>query len=73
MPRHVTYDEGALERIRKERGLSREDLAERADLSDRAIAYLEKGTVPRATTLAKIAAALDADITEFFTPPTPRS
>lgn len=64
----VLYDEGALQRIRKDKGLSPEQLAARAGISSRAIRYLEKGTAPLVTTLANLAAALDVDVAVFFTP-----
>lgn len=66
MPAAILYDGEALKRIRKEKGLSPEDLAQRAGVSPRAVRYLERGSEPMASTLAKLATSLDVAITAFF-------
>lgn len=64
---HTRYDRKALRRLREARGLSFQDLAARTKLRTQTLMYIERGiTHPRVDTLAKIAVALDADITEFF-------
>lgn len=53
--------------LREERGLSREHLAELADLSDTTIKHCEKDTGrPRKTTLRAIAQALEVGVEEFY-------
>ena len=58
------------QRIRFERlkkGLSQEELAEKTDLSRRAISCIECGiNDPKYTTLLKIADSLEIDITKLF-------
>ncbi|MFC4906168.1 helix-turn-helix domain-containing protein [Actinomadura gamaensis] len=56
-----------LKRIRRERAMSQEGLAERAGLSRDTVAKLEQGRRQgeRTTTLMKLATALDVDLTEL--------
>lgn len=53
--------------IRKARGLTQQELAERIDMSVVAIAYIETGRRwARLGTLTKIANALQVDVAELF-------
>lgn len=53
--------------IRKSRGLTQQELAEKIEMSVVAIAYIETGKRwPRLGTLMKIAAALQLDIADLF-------
>jgi transcriptional regulator with XRE-family HTH domain len=56
-----------LRRIRKQRGLSQEDLGARAGLHRTAIGLLERGgRTPRIDTLIKLAQALPAEIDDLL-------
>lgn len=56
-----------LAEIRQEKGISQEELANRAGLHAVAITYIETGKrIPRLDTLYKLAKGLDAPITSFF-------
>lgn len=68
MSNSVAYNRKALRRLRETAGVGIEALAQQARLSRQAIMYIERGmTEPKASTLAKLAAALDVSIAEFFT------
>ena len=55
---------------RLEKGLSQEELAEKTDLSRRAISCIECGVNdPKYTTLIKISEALDINISNLFLKP----
>ena len=66
----------ALRRLRRERGLSQERLAEAANLTDDYIGFIERGeNVPTLTVILKLAKALSVDAAELvgeFTLPTLR-
>jgi transcriptional regulator with XRE-family HTH domain len=55
--------------IRTERGLTQADLAERMEINLLQVQRYEAGPDLRVTTLARIALALECDITEFFALP----
>jgi XRE family transcriptional regulator, regulator of sulfur utilization len=63
---------GALVRMRKERGLSQESLAEKANLTSDYVGYVERGeNVPTLIVVLKLAIALDCapvDLRAEFTP-----
>ena len=65
-----------LRRLRKERGLSQERLAEAASLTDDYVGFIERGeNVPTLTVILKLARALGVDASELvseFTLPTLR-
>ncbi|MDK4717534.1 helix-turn-helix transcriptional regulator [Rhizobium sp. CNPSo 4039] len=53
----------------RSRGISQDNLALEANVERAYVGYLERGNKnPTVTTLAKIAAALSCDISEFFVP-----
>lgn len=57
----------ALERIRKERGLTQAQLAQKLDVNQSLIAKWESGKVqPRAATLAKLAETLEVAVEELI-------
>lgn len=58
-----------IEKIRKEKKMSQEELAETAKVSRATISGLESGRVQETTigTLRKIAKALGVDVVSFFT------
>ena len=62
----------AMRRMRKERGLSQEALAEAANLTDDYIGFIERGeNVPTLTVILKVSIALDctpAELLADFTP-----
>lgn len=61
------YDKRSIQRLREERGLTREQVAKVAKINARTLSYLERGmTEPRAATLARLAHALSVTPTEFF-------
>ena len=64
----------ALRRLRRERGLSQERLAEAANLTDDYVGFIERGeNVPTLTVILKLAKALSVDAAELlseFTLPT---
>jgi transcriptional regulator with XRE-family HTH domain len=60
------YDPQAVKRIRKARGLDVETLAKRARLSPNSIYLYERGTEPKAGTLARLAVALGEPVSSFF-------
>jgi transcriptional regulator with XRE-family HTH domain len=60
------YLPNALKTLRTRRRLRVDELAQRARLSERAIRNLEDGAIPKADTLAKLAAALRVDVRAFF-------
>lgn len=63
----IKYDRRAPKRLREERGVSIGDLARASRLTERTIAYIEKGySDPKATTLAKLAHALGVSVEAFF-------
>jgi len=56
-----------LQELRHERGLSQEELAEKCDLHDRYISFLERGLrQPTITTIFKLAKALNITPTELI-------
>lgn len=58
---------GRIAKIRKEKGITQQELAEKLDMSVVAIAYIETGKRwPRIGTLDKLAKNLDANIIDFF-------
>lgn len=61
------YDRRAFKRLRAERGLTLGEIARVSRLTERTVAYIEKGySDPRASTLAKLAHALGVSIEAFF-------
>jgi len=59
-----------LQRIRRERGLTQEDLSAKADIHQTYLSGVEGGKRnPTVGVLERIAAALRVDISEFFTKP----
>lgn len=56
-----------LRRIRKERKLSQEELANLIEMHRTEISALERGREPRLETLIKLSAALESPIDELFT------
>lgn len=63
----VRYDRKALRRLRSQRGLDVTRLALAAKMSKQNVSLLDLGHAePRATTLAKLASALDVPIGAFF-------
>jgi len=53
--------------LRKSRGLSQEDLGEKADLSYKFVGEIERGTVnPSLDSLARIANALNVEVAKLF-------
>jgi transcriptional regulator with XRE-family HTH domain len=56
-----------LKRLRKKADLSQDEVSYRASLHRTEVSQLERGLrIPRVDTVAKLAAALDADPGEFF-------
>lgn len=56
-----------LQELRHERSLSQEELAEKCDLHDRYISFLERGLrQPTITTIFKLAKALDISPSDFI-------
>ena len=56
-----------IRQIRKERGLSQEELSEKIDISPRHMCTIENGnSYPSMETFIKISEILDIDINEFF-------
>lgn len=56
-----------IRQIRKERGLSQEELSEKIDISPRHMCTIENGnSFPSIETFIKISEILDIDINEFF-------
>lgn len=53
--------------LRERAALTQQELASKAGLSIRTLAYIEAGRDAKATTLQKIAAALDVSLTDLFT------
>ena len=63
----TSYDKDALRRLREKRGLLLPELASLAGLAPNTVNYIERGvTAPRADTLAKLATALNVDVSKFF-------
>lgn len=63
----LRYDRHAIRRLREARGIAILTLARAAGITDRTLAYIEKGySDPKATTLAKIAGALDVTVDALF-------
>jgi transcriptional regulator with XRE-family HTH domain len=61
------YDRKAIRRLREERGLDLNAMIARSGLGARTLYYLDRGiTVPRADTLARLAAALDVAVDSFY-------
>jgi transcriptional regulator with XRE-family HTH domain len=57
----------ALRRLRKERGMSQERLAEAAHLTDDYVGFVERGeNVPTLTVILKLAKALNVDASELL-------
>ncbi len=53
--------------IRRQRGLTQEQLAERADVTPLSIGFIEQGRRwPRLATLVKLAKCLNVPISDFF-------
>lgn len=72
MTRRLRYDRGALRRFRKVRGLDLTSVAKRARMTKSNVCMLDRGyTEPRATTLAKLAFALNVAVGDFFVEPAP--
>lgn len=69
----MVIDGSKLSELRRERRLTQEQLAERANISARQVTNLEGARVgdPKLSTLSNIAAALDIPLTEFITAVTP--
>lgn len=56
-----------MKELRKNRDLSQEELAERADMSSKYISRIEMGqSFPSIETLAKLAGALNVELKDFF-------
>ncbi|MDU7535870.1 MAG: helix-turn-helix transcriptional regulator [Peptostreptococcaceae bacterium] len=55
-----------LREIRVKRGLTQEELAKAAYVSQSSICYIEKGKMPRMDTLQKICEALEIQIQELI-------
>lgn len=64
----VKIDNNKLRKVRKEMNLTQEQLAEKADLSDRHLRSMENGDVddPSAVLLYNISKALGKPMEEFF-------
>lgn len=63
----VSYDKRALRRLLVAAGIDEMEIAERSGLKRQTVNYIARGmTVPRATTLAKIASALGVSVEAFF-------
>ena len=63
----LKYDKRALKRLMVAAGLDNDALARKARLASRTVWYLVRGmTEPRASTLAKLAMALDVSVEAFF-------
>lgn len=63
----MKYNRKALKRLRRQRRIKVQELAERSDLAPGTVRYLDMGvTDPKASTLAKLATVLGCDIREFF-------
>lgn len=63
----IKIDNKKLRKVRKEMRLTQEQLAEKADLSDRHLRSLESGeSVPSAVLLYSISKALDKNMEEFI-------
>lgn len=64
----IKFDNEKLRKIRKEMNLTQEQLAEKADLSDRHLRSMESGKaeVPSAILLYNISRALGKPMEEFF-------
>jgi transcriptional regulator with XRE-family HTH domain len=53
--------------VRRKRGYTQEQLAEKADITTLSLGYIEQGRRwPRIATLQKLAKCLDVSIVEFF-------
>lgn len=66
-PMKTRYDRRALRRLRVARGLGLSDLATRAKTSKANLSMIDRGyQEPKASTLARLASALDAPVQEFF-------
>ena len=56
-----------LRRLRKERGLSQEELADRSDLNRNYVGMIEREeNAPTVDAIEQLADALDVDVTAFF-------
>lgn len=64
--RHLMYDREAARRLRISKGLRPADVAFGAKMSTAGLYNIERGSVPRATTLARLASALRVSIGDFF-------
>lgn len=62
----MKYNRRALRQLRLAKGYHRDEMAKRAKVAPRTISHLERYGEPRASTLAKLATALEAPITAFF-------
>lgn len=63
----LRYDRRALKRLRAERQITLEALARSMRMTHPALSYIERGmTEPKASTLAKLASALDVPVDAFF-------
>lgn len=60
------YDHKALQKLRVERGLTRQELAKRARVPGGTVLQMERGSEPRVSTLAKVATALEVSPGAFF-------
>ncbi len=61
---------GELKRLRKEKGFTLEELAERAEISTSYLSHIERGTRQAPlTTLESLAHILGANLYELFAPP----
>lgn len=55
-----------LKQARLKKGLTQEELAKVADVSQSSICYIERGKIPRMDTLQKICKALEIQIQELI-------
>lgn len=68
----MRYSKKAAKGLRLARGLRVEDVAHKASLSAQGLRAIERGAVPSAKTLGKLALALGVSVSAFFWKPVPR-
>ena len=62
----IAYEPRAVKVLRTRKGFRIDELAHRARVSQRQIRYLERGAIPKADTLAKLASALGVSVRAFY-------